>query len=217
MNAKLQKILLLLMCALLFSSPIVLEAEEGNGIIQQKDSFHPAGVKLKEEMRKLWTDHLVWIRDYMVSTVDGLPDQSKVLARLRQNQTDIGNAIKPYYGEEAGNQLDKLLQEHIVIGGKVIEAAKSQNQLDLKKDETDWYQNADDIANFLSGLNTNWSLNELRDLLHRHLQLVTDEVAARSKQDWDAEIAAFDKGLEQLMKLADALSEGIVKQFPDRF
>ncbi len=33
-----------------------------------------------------------------------------VVARLLRNQTDIGNAVKPYYGAAAGNQLTKLLK-----------------------------------------------------------------------------------------------------------
>ncbi|MFD2368832.1 glycosyltransferase [Brevibacillus sp. GCM10020057] len=217
MSANVKKMLLLLMCLALFSSPIVLKAKEGSGVVQQTDCISPAGVKLKFDMRRLWSDHVTWTRNFIVSAVGGQPDQSKVLARLLQNQTDIGNAIKPYYGEEAGNQLAKLLKDHILIAGKILEAAKSGNQTELKKQNTVWYQNADNMANLLSGLNTNWSLNELRDLLHRHLQLVSDAVTTRIQKDWDADIAAYDKGIDHIMKLADVLADGIIKQFPDRF
>lgn len=39
-------------------------------------------------------------------------------------QTDIGNAIKPFYGDEAGNKLAALLHEHIVGAANVLAAAK---------------------------------------------------------------------------------------------
>jgi hypothetical protein len=47
-------------------------------------------------MRKLWEDHITWTRLYIVSAEAGLPDTDATLQRLLQNQTDLGNAIKPF-------------------------------------------------------------------------------------------------------------------------
>jgi hypothetical protein len=162
-------------------------------------------------------EHALWTKNYIVSAVAGLDDQEEVLARLLKNQEDIGNAIKPYYGEAVGNQLTELLKEHIVIGGRVVEAAKKGNAADLKKFNEEWYRNADDLAQFLSCANPNWNNNVLKEMLHMHLQVITDDVVARLKQDWDASIIAFDKGEAHLIKLADTLTEGILKQFPKQF
>ncbi|WP_019243325.1 hypothetical protein [Bacillus massilioanorexius] len=155
---------------------------------------NPKTTKLKLEQRKLW-----------------------VLQRLLQNQTDIGNSIKPFYGEKAGNQLTKLLKEHIVLAGQVVDAAKSGNQQALNKYNKLWYKNADDIAAFLSKANPNWSYEQLKDMLHKHLGFVTEEAVARLKKDWKANIAAFDKGENHMLMLADLLANGIIKQFPQKF
>lgn len=177
----------------------------------------PSMVELKSGMRKLWTDHVTWTRNYIVSAVAGAPDQQKVLDRLLKNQQDIGDAIKPYYGEEAGNKLAGLLREHILIAGKIVDAAKKGQQAEVDKLNKEWYRNADEIAQFLSSANPNWTNEELKKLLHTHLQLVTDAVTARIKQDWDGDILAFDKGINHILVLADTLSEGIIKQFPKKF
>lgn len=34
----------------------------------------PAEITLRQNMRKLWTDHVVWTRDYIVAAVSGAPD-----------------------------------------------------------------------------------------------------------------------------------------------
>lgn len=127
-----------------------------------------------------------------MSTLAGLEDQEKVLARLLKNQKDIGNAIKPYYGEGAGNQLGDLLTEHIVVAGKVTAAAKAGNAADFEKYNKEWYRNADDIAVFLSKANPNWPMKTAQDLL-------------------------FDQGEEHIIMLSDFLSDGIIKQFPKKF
>ncbi|MGQ0434333.1 MAG: hypothetical protein ACT452_18260, partial [Microthrixaceae bacterium] len=55
----------------------------------------------RTDMRKLWEDHVQWTRLYIVSAVADLPDSDATLARLLQNQTDIGNAVATYYGNDA--------------------------------------------------------------------------------------------------------------------
>ncbi|RDI37266.1 hypothetical protein DFR59_12256 [Falsibacillus pallidus] len=57
----------------------------------------------KNQFRRLWFDHVLWTSNYITSaTTAGSKDQQQVLTRLLQNQKDIGNAVKPVYGEKAG-------------------------------------------------------------------------------------------------------------------
>jgi hypothetical protein len=72
-------------------------------------------VNLKMAERKLWIDHVGWTRNFIVSDLAALPDKEILLQRLLKNQDDIGASIKPYYGDESGNKLTKLLREHISI------------------------------------------------------------------------------------------------------
>jgi xanthosine utilization system XapX-like protein len=48
---------------------------------------------LRENMRKLWTDHVVWTRGYIVAAVAGTPDTQAAAARLMKNQEDMGGAL----------------------------------------------------------------------------------------------------------------------------
>jgi len=173
-------------------------------------------INLKLDERKLWIDHVSWTRSFIVSDLAALPDKEVVLQRLLKNQDDIGASIKPYYGEEAANKLSKLLREHIMIGGKVVDSAKSNNKSDLDKYNKLWYKNADDISDFLSSANPNWSNSELKDMLHKHLEFVTNQVVARINKNWKTDVDAYDKGEDHMIKFADILTDGIVKQFPEK-
>src|SRR5438552_13270067 len=83
--------------------------------------------KLRSDMRKLWEDHITWTRLYIVSVAAGLGDKDQTAQRLLQNQVDIGNAIKPFYGEDAGNKLTALLKEHILGAADLLAAAKASD------------------------------------------------------------------------------------------
>jgi len=174
-------------------------------------------VQLKGDMQKVWIDHTIWTRSFIVSAISNRPDQKDVLDRLLRNQQDIGNVFKPYYGEAAGNQLAELLREQILIAGKIVGAAKAGNQQDVQKLEADWHRNADNIAKFLSGLNPNWQFKTLQDMLYTHLQYITQIVLACLKGDWKTDIEATDKNEIHMIHFADILTEGIVKQFPGKF
>ncbi|MNH89946.1 hypothetical protein D3C87_1032900 [compost metagenome] len=188
-------------------------------VTEEKDPacLSPKVVQLKSDMQKAWIDHTIWTRSYIVSALSNLPDQKDVLDRLLRNQQDIGNLIKPYYGEAAGNKLADILREHIQIAGKIVMAAKAGNQEDVKKLEADWHRNADDIAKFLSAANPNWQFKVLQEMLYTHLQLITEIVLDYIKGDWKADIAATDKNEIHMIHLANILTEGIVKQFPGKF
>ena len=71
-----------------------------------------------------------------------------------------------------------------------------------------------EIATFLSGANPNWPRQALLDMLNQHLTLTTQEAVARLQKNWTADVAAFDAIFNQAMMMADALTDGIAKQFP---
>lgn len=168
-------------------------------------------------MRKLWEDHITYTRNYIISALAGLDDQGKIAERLLRNQDDIGNAIKPFYGDAAGAKLTALLRDHILIAVDVVKAAKAGVAADLEAASRKWTANADDLAAFLSGANPNWARAQMTDMLHKHLDYTTQEVVSRLKKDWGADIEAYDKGHAHMLMFADMLTHGIVMQFPAKF
>src|SRR2546425_3381906 len=83
-----------------------------------------SALDFRNAMRKLWEDHVTWTRLYIVSAAADLPDKDLTAQRLLQNQVDIGNVIKPFYGDDAGNKLTALLKDHILGAADLIAAAK---------------------------------------------------------------------------------------------
>ena len=168
-------------------------------------------------LRKLWSDHVIWTRAYVLAAVAGSPDAGAAAGRLLKNQEDIGEAIVPYYGKDAGSKLTDLLKEHILIAVDLVEAAKSGDEREFGKQDERWTANANDIARFLAQANSNWPEKDVRDLLALHLKLTKDETVARLNKDWAADIKAFDDIFNEIMVLADAIFDGLVAQFPDKF
>ena len=175
-------------------------------------------VALRTGMRKLWEDHVTWTRLAIISLETGTPDTNATVARLLRNQTDIGNAIKPYYGNAAGEELTGQLRTHILIAADLIAAAKADDQRKLADAQARWTANADQIAETLAGANPRyWRLAVIKAEMHMHLKLTTEEAIARLKGDWSGDVVAYDKVCNHILRMSDLLTDGIVRQFPARF
>jgi hypothetical protein len=174
--------------------------------------------RFQDAMRKLWEDHITWTRLAIVSFAHDLPDLPATQARLLRNQVDIGNAIKPYYGRAAGNQLTALLKEHIVGAVALLAAAKTGDQTLIDQRTEEWYANGNEIADFLHKANPrNWSRKAMRRMMKGHLDQTLREAVNRLSGSYEADIRDYDKVHRHILMMADSLSAGIIKQFPRRF
>lgn len=171
--------------------------------------------KFRADMRKLWEDHVVWTRLFIVSAVSNLPDKDATTKRLLQNQVDIGDAVKPYYGNTAGRRLTRLLTEHILIAADIVMAAKEGKTSEVAQLSLRWTRNANQIAVFLNRANPdNWPLTDLRSMLREHLRLTTTEAVRYIQGDYAGSVRAYDRVLNAMLEMSDFLANGMIKQFP---
>jgi hypothetical protein len=178
----------------------------------------PAQVAFHDQMRRLWEDHITWTRLAIVTFADGSNGFSATADRLLRNQDDIGNSIKPFYGQAAGARLTALLRDHITIAVEVLQAVKAGDDAAFADASARWYANANDIADFLAAANPRfWPQLVMRDAMKMHLDQTLAEAAAELSGDYTASVAAYEIVHTHILAMADLLSSGIIGQFPGRF
>ena len=174
--------------------------------------------RFHDQMRKLWEDHVTWTRLAIVTFADGSAGFDATAARLLENQEDIGDAIKPFYGEAAGNQLTALLKDHIGIAVELLQAAKAGDDAAFETARTAWYANADDIADFLAAANPRyWPRDTMRAAMKGHLDQTLAEASHELTGQYAASVADYDEIHHHILGMADVLSAGIIRAFPRRF
>lgn len=174
-------------------------------------------VNLSNNMNLAWIEHILWTRMLLISIAENLNDLDATKARLLENPRDIANVFKKYYGNTIANTIQKLLTEHLVIGGDLIVALKNNNQKLASELNTKWYKNADDMADAFSSINPFYPKEDVRHMLYEHLRLTTNEVTARLRKDYQADIKAYDLLQKEILEMSQFFVNGIVKQFPDLF
>lgn len=191
------------------------EMKDTTSVMLQKSAKYQ---ELNKVMRELWSAHMYWT----LLTVDAFYNDPKgldaKLHRLLQNQKDIGAAIVPFYGQAAGDELAELLKVHIQEAVPVLRAAKSGDKRALDKAVKDWYANAKEIGDFLASANPkNWTAKETESALEMHITHTIAYSISILKGDYTQSFGGFEGALHHMLHLADILSDGIAKQFPEKF
>jgi len=175
-------------------------------------------IRFHDGMRKLWEDHITWTRLAIVSFAAGLPDFDSTAARLLRNQADIGDAVKPFYGRKAGDRLTALLKEHIAGAVELLKAAKANDSARFAAAKDAWYRNGRQIARFLHRANPRFlAFSKINRLMRRHLDQTLDEASHRLGGNFEADIGDYERIHHHILRMADAISAGIIRQFPRRF
>ena len=175
-------------------------------------------IAFHDRMRALWEAHGSWTHMVIVSFAGNLPNLTAEEQVLLDNQVDIGNAVKPYYGAAAGKKLTKLLQEHINGAVTVLQAAKSGEKSALSQAEREWFANGREIADFLHAANPRFlPRRAARRMMRTHLNQVIEQAVDELSGDYAAGARAFEPYIEHILDMADMISGGIIRQFPGRF
>jgi hypothetical protein len=177
-----------------------------------------AQVAFHDQMRKLWEDHVTWTRLAIVTFADGSSGFNATAGRLLQNQADIGDAIKPFYGDAAGDQLASLLHDHITIAVELLQAAKSGDTAAFNDANARWYANANAIADFLAAANPRyWPDDLMRSMMKTHLDQTLSEASDELGGKYADSVTEYEAIHLHMLDMADMLSNGIMRTFPQRF
>ena len=174
-------------------------------------------LKARLEMRRLWSDHAALTHAYMVSAAGGLPDTEALARRMQQNADDIAGTLALYYSDGAGARLGTLFRTHAMLFTDAVTMAKKNEKDEMSSVQDKLELNGREAVAFLCSLNPNWDEATLRAEFEEHVNHENDELTARVSQDWPGDLTAWGDAQNQILKLADMLSAGIERQFPDRF
>lgn len=170
-------------------------------------------VNLRNVMRMLWEQHIVWTRMTILSIIKDLPDVDFVTKRLLQNPIDFKKVLKPFYGDEIASQFSDLFTSHLVIAAQLVKAAKAGYKDEAAAAKKSWYKNADEIAVFLNKINPYWSDQNWKTMLYEHLKMTKSEAVDILTNNYEQSIKDYDEIEKQALKMADVMAEGIVKKF----
>ena len=142
-----------------------------------------------------------------------MSDLQAVTNRLLQNPKDFANLLITFYGAKAAKQFELFFTQHLLIAADLVNAAKNNEVEKLNVSRKKWYQNADEIACFLSEINPYWDKNKWQTMLYRNLEMTEEKAVLRLQGNYDADIKNFANIENEALQMADYMFCGILKQY----
>ena len=167
-------------------------------------------VKLSQDMRRVWMEHVWWTRNVIIGIISNLPGNAEYTARLLQNPADMANVFAPNFGVFPRQQFIDLFSTHLKQGAAIVEAAKAGNMDLVETLQVQWHQNSDQIAAMFATLSPCYRFEEVRCMMYTHLRLTTDEAVQNLSGQYAEEVKTFDKIQAEALMMADYFTSGIV-------
>ena len=166
----------------------------------------------QENIRVLWTDHLIWIRQFLISLIYRLSDLSYVTIRVMQNAIDFSKQLAPFYGLENAKSYETLLAERVLLLAELASTIRIDQDvtLQLSKLQT----NADDIATLFSEINPYWDKETWQNMLYTQYQLEEQLIRQIHLDKFSGSIPIYDAIYQNALNMADYMINGITAQFP---
>jgi hypothetical protein len=166
--------------------------------------------------RFLWEEHVVYVRNAIISTLAGLDDIDAVVDKLNSNASELGQLLVRFYTADDADKFTQYLKDHISNSMdifKYIKAGRVTSDLENLGLTID-----NNIASLLNILDPNsWPKSVVLDLLKSHADCTIKQAISRSRSDWVGDIAAFDSCRSGIANLADTFSNVVVTSFPEKF
>ncbi len=169
--------------------------------------------KLMCTLQRLWIEHVLWTRAFIISTAFNLPDLNATTNRLLRNPADFARVLQPLYGDNKARLFEELLRDHLIIASQLVNAAKAGDTRAAAQQRSRWYANADEIAEYLGGINPYWNVDTWMALLDDHLKMTENEATQILQGQYEAGIAQYDDIQKEAIQMAQEMARGIVRQF----
>ncbi len=172
---------------------------------------------LRKDLNIKLAEHISLTTEALRTSYDETASATAVIDELDKNSQELADIIGGFYGDQPKATFLKLWRDHITFFINYTISAKNEDTEGKEQALSDLEGYSQESAEFLAGLNNNLTADSLKPLFTEERDLtiasIDDYIAASYSESFDKESKAYD----QAGKIADAISDGIIKQFPDKF
>ena len=186
--------------------------------VAAKPSATTKAAALRSALDQLLGEHVQLAADATNAALNGRDAEFKAAAAaLDANSVDIGNAIGSVYGKDAGEAFLGLWRSHIGMVVEYTVGTASKDKMKQDKAVGDLMQYTKDFGAFLNSANPNLPQDAVADLVKHHAVTLKAVIDAQAAGDQEKAYTALRTAYGHMAMIAEALAQGIVKQFPKKF
>lgn len=182
-----------------------------------ESSLYTDSSDLRKDLNLKMAEHIGFTSEALKASYDESASSTAAIDELDKNSNELADIVGDFYGDQARATFLKMWQDHITYFVNYTVSARNNDQEGKDQALSDLEDYSREAAEFFAGLNSSLSVDSTKPLFTQHRDLVIasmdDYAAKKYPESFDKESQAYS----QAGKIADTISDGIVKQFPDKF
>lgn len=161
---------------------------------------------LLEKMNRLWVERAYLMRMAITEAINEPLHAPITIEKLNNNINSISRNFSNLYGNAEGDKLGALLHQQNEIIMKYLTTARQNKTTDALL--TQWQNNSQDLANFLSSVNPSFDVKTIQTLLDSSMTSLNKEIYSTIRQENLASMNAFEAYLKNTNELSSLLQNG---------
>jgi hypothetical protein len=172
---------------------------------------------LRKDLNIKLAEHISLATEAMRTSYDNHDSSTPVIDELDKNSQELADIIGEFYGDEPKATFLKLWRDHITFFVNYTISVKNDDKEGKEQALSDLEDYSRKSAEFFSGLNTSLNADSLKPLFTDHRDLAIASINDYKDAKYTESLDDESKAYTQAGKIADAIADGITKQFPDKF
>ena len=172
---------------------------------------------LRKDLNIKLAEHVALSSEAMRTSYDNHGSSTAVVDELDKNSQELAEIIGSFYGEEPKATFLKLWRDHITFLINYTISTKNDDKEGREQALSDLEDYSQESAEFFAGLNNNLSTENLKPLFADYRDIMIDSIDDYSNAKYTESLDKESQAYVQAGKIADAISDGIARQFPDKF
>lgn len=207
---------LILLTAVSFSRADARVVCEADALVAPTMSQPVTRAELQLALRDLWVGHIFWSRSVAIASHYDDADAAKAAeVEVVDNARALADAIIPFYGQDAADQLFELLAGHYGAIKEYMLASFDEDAAGKRTASTNLVANAGKIADFLDAANPNLPKNAVLPLLTAHGGHHIQQIDAIHAEDFQQEAQTWSAMVAHIYTISDAIADALAKEFPN--
>lgn len=160
-------------------------------------------------IRMFWFELVTWVRNYMISRFTGAGDPEAIRARLNQVTADYVNEVKKIFGDKIPDDYLQLFDTYLQLIDEYITARIAGNSEEVDRITRLLYENADNRAKAIAGVNPAWSVDEWQRRLYSNLQSTLQEADTFLTEEYAQNLDVLNTLLDQAESTSGYFAKGL--------
>jgi len=180
---------------------------------QNQNGLTYGQINLNNRLRRLWSQLAMWRRDYLVSLASNIGDLQLIENRLNNVTSDFGNVFESFFGVQIANQMEYYFTVQASILNDIANAVKAGNTETADETIKRLYENVDDMASYLAGINPYWNQVNIRSLFYEYYKETVMQMVSVLSGNQEEAIRIYENLEDYVLEIADYLTEGFIDYF----